>query len=149
MQKLQRQASVPFSAKQMYDLINDVDAYVDFLPYCSNSAVLEDEGDNQVLASVEVSAAGVNTTFVTRNKLTPCSHIEMEHVEGPFKRLFGAWTFSEKDGQCHIDLSLEFEVKSGLKAKLFGMFYNKVADKLVSTFCERAQQLYGKEASSD
>ena len=69
----------------------------------------------------------------------------MEHVDGPFKHLNGAWTFTPSDDQgCKIELNLDFEVNGGgLKAKLFGMFFNKAADKMVDAFSQRAEQLFG------
>ena len=127
-------------------MINDVDAYASFLPWCSKSEIL-DKGDDFIVASVEVSAAGVHKAFTTRNALKPYESISMEHVDGPFKQLKGEWTFSKLGDQgCKVELHLDFEVESGLKAMLFGMLFNKVADKLVTAFSERAEQIYGNRA---
>ena len=69
MPQISRTALVPFSAEQMYQLVNDVKSYPDFLPGCTGSRVLE-LGPTQMTAAVDVSKAGISKTCTTRNTLT-------------------------------------------------------------------------------
>lgn len=147
---LKRSAQVPYTPKQMYDLVNDIQSYPDFLPWCSNTEIVE-QHDDSMIATIEISAKGLKQSFTTRNYLKPNESIEMHHLDGPFRQLKGVWSFqpSENDSNgCDIYLDLAFEVSGGLKAKLFGMVFNKAADKLVSSFTQRAHEIYGQQQSS-
>ena len=147
--KFERSALVPFSAAQMYELVNDIETYPIFLPWCVKAVVLETY-HHEMLASIEVSAAGMHKSFTTRNQLTVNEKIEMRHVDGPFKSLLGIWTFQALGAAgCKVDLEMEFEVASGLKSALFGMFFNKATEKLVDAFIERAHQMYGESLKHD
>ena len=88
MPQISRSALVPFSVEQMYNLVNDVRAYPEFLPGCVGSRIISHEQD-EMTASVDVSKAGISKTFVTRNQLTSNQHIRMQLVEGPFRKLMG------------------------------------------------------------
>lgn len=145
MNHIKRQALVAFSAEKMFDLVNDVASYPDFLPWCSQAKILEST-DAQMLAEVTVSGGGFSKSFTTRNHLTKPSDIIMEHVDGPFKSLKGHWRFvSLSDEGCRIELDMSFELDGGVKAMLFGVVFNKIADKLVDAFSQRARDLYGKD----
>ncbi|WP_018981945.1 type II toxin-antitoxin system RatA family toxin [Salinimonas chungwhensis] len=142
MPTIQRSALVNYSAKAMYDLVNDVDAYPEFLPGCKDSKVVAREGD-MMKASLLVAKAGVRQWFTTKNTLDPARHIHMQLVEGPFKRLTGGWTFSPlSDEACKIELNLEFEFTNKLTEMAFGKIFNALAASMVKAFTERAKQVY-------
>lgn len=84
MPQISRTATVPYSAEQMYKLVNDVKSYPEFLPGCVGSRVLE-SSPGQMTAAVEVSKAGISKTFTTRNTLISNQSILMHLVDGPFK----------------------------------------------------------------
>ena len=96
MPQISRTALVPYSAEQMYQLVNDVQSYPQFLPGCTGSRVLEST-PGQMTAAVDVSKAGISKTFTTRNQLTSNQSILMHLVDGPFKKLIGGWT-TRKNG---------------------------------------------------
>ena len=142
MYSINRSALVNFSAQQMYQLINDVDAYQDFLPWCGDSKVLE-QGDDSMMASVTISFKGVNKTFTTRNTLTPYSEVAMQLKDGPFSELEGAWQFQALDSEaCKISLSLEFGFSNRLVGAVIGPVFSKIADSMVESFCRRAEAVY-------
>jgi ribosome-associated toxin RatA of RatAB toxin-antitoxin module len=143
MTSLAREAFVPYTAAQMFELVHDVEHYVEFLPHCTKSTVLEST-EEYMIASVEISALNVTKSFTTKNTFITDKQLTMTHVEGPFNHLVGRWDFENlgKDG-CKISLQLDFDIKGGLKAMVFGMLFNKVADKLVDAFVKRAQTVYG------
>ncbi len=142
MAQISRSALVPFSAGQMYQLVNDVDAYPEFLPGCTGSRVL-DTSENQMTASVDVSKAGISKTFTTRNTLSDNQSIHMQLVDGPFRKLTGGWRFiSLGDDACKVELSLEFEFTNMLVEMAFGRIFKELANSMVQAFTQRAKEVY-------
>ncbi|WED21311.1 SRPBCC family protein [Vibrio sp. JC009] len=142
MPQVRRSALVSFSAEQMYDLVNDVSRYPEFLPGCSGSKIIESDPEKMV-ASVDVSKAGIRKTFTTSNTLVSGKEIMMELVDGPFKSLKGGWYFTELDEQaCKVELKLDFEFSSKLVEVAFGKVFSELTNNMVSAFTKRAKQVY-------
>lgn len=142
MPQITRSALVPYSVQQMYQLVNDVDTYPEFLPGCTNSRVLA-SSENEMLASIEVSRAGIQKTFITRNKLKDNQSIQMDLVEGPFRKLAGGWQFTFLDAHaCKVKLHLEFEFTNKLVEFAFGHIFKEVASSMVHAFTLRAKEIY-------
>ncbi len=142
MPKVTRSALVSFSADQMFSLVNDVARYPEFLPGCSGSRVIE-FSDSAMVASVDVSKAGISKTFTTSNRLADGAEILMELVDGPFKKLQGGWYFTPLDDQaCKVELKLEFEFSSRMIEMAFGKIFNELTTNMVSAFTQRAKQVY-------
>jgi ribosome-associated toxin RatA of RatAB toxin-antitoxin module len=133
---------VPYTQGQMYDLINDIEKYAQFVPYCVNSQVIERSTD-EIHASLTFASAGIHKSFSTLNRLQPHKMVEMRLVNGPFKSLEGFWSFEAvENNQCRVSLNLEFEFSTGVLKMLFGPVFNQVASLLVDSFHQRAQQVY-------
>lgn len=143
MAQVSRSALLMYSAQEMYQLVNDVNAYPEFLPGCSKTAILSN--DNDVMkASVTVSKAGISQTFVTENRLVPGKSISMNLVDGPFKQLTGGWTFIALDDQaCKVCLDLQFEFSSKLIELAFGRIFHELVGSMVKSFSNRAKTVYG------
>jgi len=142
MPQVTRSALVPFSAEQMFTLVNDVASYPNFLPGCSGSRVLE-SSDSAMVASVDVSKAGISKTFTTSNELEEGRKILMQLVDGPFKSLQGGWEFIPLDeAACKVELKLEFEFTSKLVEMAFGKVFNELTSNMVNAFTQRAKQVY-------
>ncbi|PMI77725.1 ubiquinone-binding protein [Vibrio splendidus] len=142
MPKVTRSALVSFSADQMFSLVNDVARYHEFLPGCSGSRVIE-SSDSTMVASVDVSKAGISKTFTPSNRLADGAEILMELVDGPFKKLQGGWYFTPLDEQaCKVELKLEFEFSSRMIEMAFGKVFNELTSNMVSAFTQRAKQVY-------
>ena len=141
--RINRSALVMFSAQQMYELINDVASYPEFLPWCASATVLE--ADELVMrASLEVSKGGMRQSFTTQNSLKAHEKISMTLLEGPFRKLKGDWNFvALRDDACKVELDLEFELKQGVAKLAFGPVFNQAANTMVDAFCERAKVVYG------
>jgi len=143
MPSIQRNALVAYSASQMYDLVNDVEKYPDFLPGCVRSEVLEST-EQHMLASLVLSKAGVKQTLTTSNTLIKDQKIDMDLSDGPFKSLTGGWQFTAlSDDACKIELNLNFVFSSKLMEIAFGKIFNSLANNMVNAFSERAKQVYG------
>ncbi|MBT8112067.1 MAG: type II toxin-antitoxin system RatA family toxin [Gammaproteobacteria bacterium] len=143
MTHVQRSALLPYSAAQMFNLVNDVDSYPEFIPWCVKCEVHSDS-ENEKQATMKFAKHGINASVTTCNELDADKKITMHLLKGPFKRLVGTWIFKELDEHsCRVELDLQFSFSNRLYAVTLGPIFNQVANKLVSAFTERAQQLYG------
>lgn len=142
MYSVQRSALVQHGAAEMFALINDVDAYAEFLPWCSAAAMIEQASD-YALASVTIAYRGLNKTFTTRNQFVGQEKIIMTLVDGPFKSLRGSWHCRALDaGACEVLLDLEFNFANPLADKLIAPIFIAIADSMVAAFCRRADDIY-------
>ncbi|MBM7063047.1 type II toxin-antitoxin system RatA family toxin [Pseudomonas sp. UL073] len=140
---IQRSALLPYPAQALFDLVNDVARYPEFLPWCSATEVL-DVSETHMQARLRVAKAGLSQQFETRNELVPGQRIEMNLVEGPFTELHGIWQFKAlTDKACKISLDLSFDYAGPLVKATLGPLFNQAANTLVDAFCQRAKQLYG------
>jgi ribosome-associated toxin RatA of RatAB toxin-antitoxin module len=141
--RIQRSALVPYSARQMFDLINDVEAYPEFLPHCRSARVLEAR-EGSIKATIELAKGALHKSFTTLNRLDAPNRIEMQLVDGPFRRLHGSWRFTAEEGRgTRVALDLEFEFSSRLMALAIGPVFNHVANSLVDAFVRRARSIHG------
>ena len=141
MQIIERSAIVPYSAADMYQLVDDIEHYPNFLKWCSASKILN-RNEEEVSAELELHFKGVRRSFTTRNRLKKDQSITLELLNGPFKHLEGLWRFNAlAEQQCEISLHLEFEFAHSLTGLLFRPVFIHVADGLVEAFCQRAKEL--------
>ncbi|WP_127959960.1 type II toxin-antitoxin system RatA family toxin [Serratia microhaemolytica] len=142
MPQISRSALVPFSAEQMYQLVNDVHSYPDFLPGCTASRVLA-ASHHEMTAAVEVAKAGISKTFTTRNTLQDNQSINMQLVDGPFRKLIGGWHFTALSPEaCKVELHLDFEFTNHLIELAFGKVFKELANSMVQAFTQRAKEIY-------
>lgn len=140
---INRNALVPFSQRQMFELVNSVEDYPRFLPWCRESQVISRD-EAQVEAALEIAWSGIHKSFTTRNHLYPSERIEMKLVKGPFKQLEGRWNFIALGDQgCKVQMELEFELAGHLFDRVFQPIFNHIANSLVDAFCKRAVEIYG------
>lgn len=147
--QITRTALVPFPAENMYQLVEDVASYPQFLSWCVDSRLL-DSGPDWQLACLEISLAGLRQSFTTRNQLDPGRTLQMELVEGPFQNLNGEWRFlSLGDRGSKISLKLDFDFAGGLFSAPFRRGFANVADRLVTDFCQRAEVVYAADTGTN
>jgi ribosome-associated toxin RatA of RatAB toxin-antitoxin module len=143
MPNVNRSALVPYSCEQMYQLVDDIASYKEFLPWCGDS-VENKRNDNTVEATVTIAKGSLNKAFSTRNSLQKNAVIEMQLLNGPFKKLHGFWRFEAlKENASKISLELEFEFSNRLIGLAIGPVFNQVANSMVDSFVERAKSKYG------
>jgi len=132
-----------YSAEQMYQLINDVNAYPRFLPDCSDSKIISQDEDS-VTAALLVSKGALKKWFTTKNKLIPNKEIQLTLVDGPFKQLQGSWQLvSLSDDACKVSLTLEYEFSNKMFDLAFGRVFNHLTNNMVQVFTQRAKDVYG------
>lgn len=137
-----RSAQVPYSAQQMFDLVNDIESYPQFMDDCVGARVLQ-RGEDWLEARLELQKAGVRQSFVTRNRLSPPESMTLSLVEGPFSRLEGIWRFASNADGCQVSLELEFDMQNRLLSMAVGKFFESAASQQVDALCRRARQVYG------
>jgi ribosome-associated toxin RatA of RatAB toxin-antitoxin module len=137
-----RSALVPYSADQMYALVEDFLAYPEFLPWCTG-ATLHKRSVDMIEASLEMRRGGVRKTFTTRNTLRPGIEMGIALVGGPFQHLAGDWKFAQlgKDGS-KVSLRMEFEFESRVMDALFGRYFEDTCNSLIDSFTKRAHKIY-------
>ena len=142
MANINRSALMPYSPAQMYDIVNSVELYSDFLPWCASSKVLN-QTETSMEASILMKKGKLNHSFSTRNTLTANEVIHIQLIDGPFKSLSGDWLFTPLSEQASkIELHLSFEFSNRFISLLIGPIFTQIADSLLDAFCERAHHLY-------
>ncbi|KGJ90260.1 type II toxin-antitoxin system RatA family toxin [Thalassotalea sp. ND16A] len=142
MSAINRSALVMYSAAQMYNLINDVSAYPEFLPGCRESKLLSST-DDSMTASLLVAKGGIKKWFTTTNSLSKDKKITMNLKDGPFKTLTGYWLLTPlSDEACKVELVLDYEFSSKLIEMAFGRIFDSLTNSMVSAFTKRAKEVY-------
>ena len=142
MRQVDRQALVPFSAQQMFDLVDDVASYPAFLPWCKAATVLA-RSPSEVVAMLQIHKGALHARFTTRNTLDPPRSIRLALVEGPFKSLDGGWKFEPiADKGSRVSLSLRFAFANPLNAWILEPVFEHTCATLVDAFVKRARAVY-------
>lgn len=143
MPSISRNALVMYSVEQMYQLINNVSDYAEFIPDCGDSKIVS-SSSTEMTASLLVSKGGLKKWFTTQNTLIENESIKMVLVDGPFKELIGNWSLTPlSEHACKISLQLEYEFSSKLFDLAFGRVFNGIANNMVQAFTQRAKDIYG------
>ena len=141
MKKIARTAIVEHSAEAMHALVQDIEAYPRFLPWCREARVLE-RGAGGTRASLTVGLRGLRQSFTTRNLSQPGRAIDMRLVEGPFRSFSAAWRFIPlAERACRIEYAMEYEFSSRVLAKVLEPLFDGMADTMVDAFIRRADEL--------
>ena len=143
MPSIERSALIAAPATDVYALVNDVEQYPAFLPWCSHAEILS-KSETEVVARIDIAVRGRRETLVTRNRLAPTSAIALEMVEGPFRRFEGCWRFAPLgDAGCRVDLEISFELANRLVGTFAAPFLNRIADRIVDAFATRVSEVSG------
>ncbi len=140
---------MPYSAQQMYDLIADIGAYPEFLPWCSAARIRKStdlpDGQGRVLdADLVISFKLFREKFASRVTLLPDQNrINVEYLDGPFRYLKNHWEFIPAGDGCEVDFFVDFEFRSIVLQKIIGVVFHEAMQRIVRAFEERAKALYG------
>ena len=141
--EIRRSALVLHPARDMFRLVQDVPAYPQFLSWCLESQVLEQTAEHQV-ATLVVRASGLTQSFTTHNRFVPGERLTLSLVDGPFQRLAGEWLFEQLgESGSKVTLMLSFDFSSKMLSSAFRRGFTHIADRLVSDFSKRADDVYG------
>ena len=133
---------VPYSAEQMFNLVDRVEDYPQFLPWCGGTSV-SDLDDTKVCATVRIDYHHIKQSFTTENMRKPPERIDMKLQQGPFRHLDGNWLFIPlTPTDCKIEFRLHYEFSSKLLEKLVGPVFHYIANSFVDAFIQRAEKVY-------
>lgn len=140
---IDQSALLPYSAGQMFALVNDIEAYPEYMDGCIGAEILETIG-NQVTARLDLGKVGLRYSFTTRNTLVEPESMTMALVEGPFRHFEATWTFRAlNENACKVSLKMEFEFATGLVDAVMKRLFDTTSRNLVNAVCQRAQECYG------
>ena len=136
--------------EQIFDVVLDVGAYQNFLPWCQKSVILSD-GHNKMLAEMTIGIPPLSERYTSKVSYRRPFHIRAVSEHGRlFNHLVNDWRFSpglrSEPNSCIVDFSVSFEFKSALQAKLGNVFFDETAEAMTSAFYKEAQRRYGKES---
>lgn len=143
MKRIDRSAIVEASAEELYALVDDIEAYPQFLPWCKEARVLS-RGAAGTRATLTAGMGGLRQSFTTLNEGRPPESIEMRLVQGPFRHFAASWRFTPLSaGACKVGFSLEYEFASRAIGKLLEPLFHSIADTMVDAFTRRATERHG------
>ncbi|MGA9342209.1 MAG: type II toxin-antitoxin system RatA family toxin [Rhodanobacteraceae bacterium] len=141
--QIRRSAVVRHAPQQMFDLVNDVEAYPTRFTWCANAEVVSREADS-LTARLDLRFAGIVQSFTTRNTMNPPERLQLDLVDGPFRRLHGDWTFAALgEAGCRIALELEFEYAGRFGGMVLRLGFQNLGNRMVDDFCRVADRVYG------
>lgn len=139
---VEKSVLVPYSAQQMFVLVDNVADYPQFLPWCGGTSVTPMDEDT-VHATVHINYHHIKQSFTTENVRQYPSHIDMTLKNGPFKHLDGDWHFIPlSESACKIEFKLHYEFSNTLLEKVFGPIFHFIASSFVDAFIHRAEKIY-------
>ena len=141
---VQKTVLLAFSAEQMFALVERVEDYPAFLPWCGGVEVKQ-RSPEKLVATIAIAYHGLKQSFTTENQNTSPTHMQMKLVEGPFSILDGQWHFKPlREDACKVEFELHYEFSSKVLEKLIGPVFTIIANSFVESFCKRAEEVYGK-----
>ena len=146
MKRIARSAIVPHSAAQLYALVEDIESYPRFLPWCVGAEV-RSRSPSATLATLTVRMSGVQQSFTTQNENHAPEKIDLKLVEGPFRRFAAAWRFQPLgERACQVAFSMEFEFASRALATLLQPLLERHADSMIDPINRPAHQIQGAKS---
>ncbi|GAC1664073.1 MAG: type II toxin-antitoxin system RatA family toxin [Steroidobacteraceae bacterium] len=139
MREVKRSALVGQPPAKLFALINDIESYPQFLPWCTHTRV-ESRTPREIVATLGVRQGALHGEFTTRNALETDRSISMDLVSGPFRSLHGQWTLTPVDAGCRVELTMCFAFKNALTGMLFEPMFAETMGSLVDAFVARARQ---------
>ena len=141
--EIRRSALVKYSPAQMFDLVNEVEAYPKRFAWCAGAEILE-RGEGVLTARLDLKFAGFHQSFTTRNTASAPGRLQMSLVDGPFRSLDGVWLFTALgDAGCKVSFALDFEYAGRLGGAALRLGFQGLAGRMVDDFCAEAERLYG------
>jgi ribosome-associated toxin RatA of RatAB toxin-antitoxin module len=139
MREVKRSALIAESPARMYGLVNDIERYPEFVPWCTAARVVSRK-EGEVVATLAIKRGPLHSEFTTRNLLEPDKRVLMQFVSGPFRVLEGLWTFTPLgELGCRVELEMRFEFANRVAATIFEPLFENTAASLVDAFVKRAR----------
>jgi len=145
MAQVRKTVIINHSAAQMYLLVDDVQRYPEFLPWCGGVDLIRQD-EHLTEATLHIAYHGLHQNFTTENSKTFPSHMHIQLKDGPFRHLEGTWQFTAlNDEACKIEFSLSYEFANHFLEKIIAPVFNHIANTFVDGFVTRADEIYIKD----
>jgi ribosome-associated toxin RatA of RatAB toxin-antitoxin module len=145
MPHVEKSALVPYADAKMFALVDAVERYPEFLPWCGGSELIERTAELTV-ATIHIDYRGLRQSFTTENNKRDQSEMQMKLRDGPFSRLDGAWRFQSLSADaCKVTLTLDYGFANALLEKAIGPVFGMIANTMIERFVARADALYGRK----
>ena len=143
MHKYSNSIALPFNARQLYEIVIDVESYPEFLPWCLSSRIVKKDDDNNFDAELTVGYKAIDEKYISRIQAEYEKKIISKAISGPFKSLDSSWYFKNIDKkQCRVDFMIEYQFKSFFLDKVMGSLFKKATIKMLDAFELRAKSLH-------
>lgn len=140
---------VPYTREQIFDLIADVERYPEFLPWCVAARIRQRPAPNILVADLVIGYKVFRERFTSHVQLNRPERIDVRYYEGPFRYLNNHWNLEPRgESECVIDFYVDFEFKSRVLQKVIQTLFNEAVQRMVGAFEQRAEALYGAQASA-
>ncbi len=140
--KLHQFKVLPYSQKRLFDIVADVQAYPDFLPWCQQS-IIHSENDTEILADLVIGYGPLSERYTSKVMLTPNTRVDVDYQTGPFKYLDNYWVFKELGpNSTEVEFYIDFQFKSFLKQKAISAVFDKSKNSLMDAFEQRVQHIF-------
>ncbi|HEY8054003.1 MAG: type II toxin-antitoxin system RatA family toxin [Steroidobacterales bacterium] len=139
MREVKRSALVGQPPAKLFALINDIESYPQFLPWCTHTRV-QSRTPREIVATLGVRQGALHGEFTTRNTLEADRSIKMDLVSGPFRSLQGQWLLTPVEAGCRVELAMRFAFKSVLTGMMFEPLFAETLGSLVDAFVARARK---------
>jgi ribosome-associated toxin RatA of RatAB toxin-antitoxin module len=131
------------SAAQMFELVDAVEDYPAFLPWCGGTELIE-RSDTRTAARIHINYHGIKAHFATANDKEAPRRMDIRLTEGPFKHMDGGWKFTPLgETACKVEFKLHYEFSSKLLEKVLGPVFHRITETFVESFVKRANQIHG------
>ena len=137
---------LPYTAKEMFDLVADISSYPEFLPWCAAARVRKEvqKGEvRQIEADLVISFKVFREKFGSRVLLNTSNYIiETDYIDGPFRYMHSVWSFENCKEGCEVKFDVNFEFKNAMLQSIIGLVFNDAMQRIVRAFERRASDLY-------
>jgi ribosome-associated toxin RatA of RatAB toxin-antitoxin module len=145
MQCVRKSVLVPYAAAQMFELVDRVELYPQFLPWCGGTRVLA-QADDRKTARIDIDYHGVRAHFTTDNAMIPPDSIVVTLKDGPFRHLHGEWRFRALgEHGCKVEFDLAYEFATNLLDRVIGPVFSHIANTFIDAFVKRAEIVYAAQ----
>ncbi|MDR2111491.1 MAG: type II toxin-antitoxin system RatA family toxin [Candidatus Accumulibacter sp.] len=149
MARVEKSVLIEYSAGQMFDLVEDIESYPQFLPWCGGTRV-DFRDERRTVATTYVNVHGAKAHFTTENAKERPAWMTMKLVEGPFRHLEGSWRFKPLgENACKVEFQISYEFSNKMLDKIVGQVFNQIANTFVEAFVKRAHQVYPLPPEND
>ena len=146
MAEVNQSVLVEFTPDQMFSLVDAVEQYPEFLPWCGGTSLIHRDPEI-TRATIFINTHGIRQSFTTENIKRGPAEMLLRLVEGPFRTLAGSWRFTDLAGRgCKVELNLRYEFAGRVLDQLIGPVFHLIAGTLVEAFVKRAGQVYGSNS---